>query len=177
MSKVKYFYDSETLSYRKIEKKKGKKIRIVLLSILGMFLSGFLLLLLYLNLPSVRTPRELGLERELDNMRLQFELINKKLEQAQIVLSEIEERDNNLYRTYFETNPIPIEQRKAGFGGVNRYKSLEGFENSALVIATARNLDILTKQIVVQSKSLDEITELRSEERRVGKECRFQGEL
>lgn len=160
MSKVKYFYDSETLSYRKIEKKKGKKIRIVLLSILGMFLSGFLLLLLYLNLPSVRTPRELGLERELDNMRLQFELINKKLEQAQIVLSEIEERDNNLYRTYFETNPIPIEQRKAGFGGVNRYKSLEGFENSALVIATARNLDILTKQIVVQSKSLDEITEL-----------------
>lgn len=160
MSKVKYYYDSETLSYRRIEKKKGRKFKIVLLSIAGALLSGFLLLLIYLNLPSVRTPRELSLQRELDNMHLQFELLNKKITQAQEVLSEIEDRDNTLYRTYFETNPIPEEQRKAGFGGINRYKNLEGFENSDLVVASAQNIDILTKQIVVQSKSLDEITKL-----------------
>jgi len=117
-------------------------------------------LVIYLNLPSVRTPRELSLQRELDNMRLQFELLNKKISQAQEVLSEIEERDNTLYRTYFETNPIPEEQRRAGFGGINRYKKLEGFENSDLVIAAAKNIDILTKQIVIQSRSLDEITQL-----------------
>lgn len=160
MSKVKYYYDSETLSYRKIERKRGRKLRVVALTILGMLLSGFLLLLIYLNLPSVRTPRELALQRELDNMQLQFELLNKKINQAQIVLSEIEERDNTLYRTYFETNPIPEEQRRAGFGGINRYKDLEGFDNSKLIINVNRNLDILTKQIVVQSKSLDEISEL-----------------
>lgn len=160
MSKVKYYYDSETLSYRKIEKKKGRQFKIVLLSIAGALLSGFLLLVIYLNLPSVRTPRELSLQRELDNMQLQFELLNKKISQAQEVLSEIEERDNTLYRTYFETNPIPKEQRRAGFGGVNRYKKLEGFENSDLVIAAAKNIDILTKQIVIQSRSLDEITQL-----------------
>ena len=160
MSKVKYYYDSETLSYRKIEKKKGRQFKIVLLSIAGALLSGFLLLVIYLNLPSVRTPRELSLQRELDNMRLQFELLNKKISQAQEVLSEIEERDNTLYRTYFETNPIPEEQRRAGFGGINRYKKLEGFENSDLVIAAAKNIDILTKQIVIQSRSLDEITQL-----------------
>lgn len=160
MSKVKYYYDSETLSYRKIEKKKGRQFKIVLLSIAGALLSGFLLLVIYLNLPSVRTPRELSLQRELDNMQLQFELLNKKISQAQEVLSEIEERDNTLYRTYFETNPIPEEQRRAGFGGVNRYKKLEGFENSDLVIAAAKNIDILTKQIVIQSRSLDEITQL-----------------
>lgn len=160
MSKVKYYYDSETLSYRKIEKKKGRQFKIVLLSIAGALLSGFLLLVIYLNLPSVRTPRELSLQRELDNMQLQFELLNKKITQAQEVLSEIEERDNTLYRTYFETNPIPEEQRRAGFGGINRYKKLEGFENSDLVIAAAKNIDILTKQIVIQSRSLDEITQL-----------------
>lgn len=160
MSKVKYYYDSETLSYRKIENKKGRKVKIVLLSILGALLSGFLLLLIYLNLPMVRTPRELSLQRELDNMQLQFELLNKKIQDAQEVLSEIEDRDNTLYRSYFETNPIPDEQRRAGFGGVNRYKNLEGFDNSELIISAARNIDILTKQIVVQSKSLDEITDL-----------------
>lgn len=160
MSKVKYYYDSETLSYRKIERKKGRKLKIIVLSVAGMLLSGFLLLLVYLNLPMVQTPKELALQRELSNMQLQFELLNKKMQQAQAVLSEVEERDNNLYRVYFETNPIPDEQRRAGFGGINRYKDLEGFDNSKLIINTSRNLDILTKQIVVQSKSLDEIAKL-----------------
>lgn len=167
MSKVKYYYDSETLSYRKIEKKKGRKLKIFALSLLGMFLSGFLLLLVYINLPSVQTPKELSLQRELHNMELQFELLNKKMNQAQAVLAEVEDRDNNLYRVYFESNPIPDEQRKAGFGGINRYKDLEGFDNSKLIINTSRNLDILTKQIVVQSKSLDEIAKLAEEKEKL----------
>ena len=47
MAKVKYYYDSDTLSYRKIEYKKGRKTKIFILSLLGMFLSGFLLLVIY----------------------------------------------------------------------------------------------------------------------------------
>lgn len=167
MSKVKYYYDSETLSYRKIERKKGRKLKIFVLSFLGMILSGFLLLLIYINLPSIQTPKELSLQRELNNMQLQFELLNKKMEQAQAVLAELEDRDNNLYRVYFESNPIPEEQRKAGFGGINRYKDLEGFDNSKLIINTTRNLDILTRQIVVQSKSLDEIAKLAEEKEKL----------
>jgi len=167
MSKVKYYYDSETLSYRKIERKKGRRFRIVSLSTLGILLSGFLMFLVYINLPSVQTPKELALRRELSNLQLQFELLNKKITQAQAVLAEVEDRDNLLYRTYFETNPIPEEQRKAGFGGINRYKDLEGFDNSKLIINTTRNLDILTKQIVVQSKSLDEIVKLADEKEKL----------
>jgi len=163
MSKVKYYYDSETLSYRKIEKKKGRKLGIFFLSLLGMVLSGFLLLLVYLNLPYVETPKEKALKRELANTELQFKLLNKKMKQAENVLVEVAERDNNLYRVYFEANPIPEAQRKAGFGGVNRYKDLEGFDNSELIINTTQRLDILTKQIVVQSKSLDEIAILAEE--------------
>jgi len=167
MSKVKYYYDSDTLSYRKIKRKKGRKFGIFFLSLLGMLFSGFLLLLIYLNLPYIETPKEKVLKREMNNLQLQFELINKKMEQAEIVLGEIEDRDNNLYRIYFEANPIPIEQRKAGFGGINRYKDLEGFDNSKLIIATSKRLDILTKQIVVQSKSLDEIALLAEDKEKL----------
>ncbi|MEM0519127.1 MULTISPECIES: M23 family metallopeptidase [Aequorivita] len=167
MSKVKYYYDSETLSYRKIERKKGRKLKIFILSFLGMALSGFLWFLVYINLPQVQTPKELALQRELNNMELQFELLNKKIDQAQAVLAEVEERDNNLYRVYFESNPIPEEQRRAGFGGINRYKDLEGFNNSKLIINTTRNLDVLTKQIVIQSKSLDEIAKLAEEKEKL----------
>lgn len=167
MSKVKYYYDSDTLSYQKIEKKKGRKLGIFLLSLVGMILSGFLLLLAYINLPFIETPKEKALRRELDNTELQFELLNKKIDQAQAVLSEVEERDNNLYRVYFEANPIPEEQRKAGFGGVNRYQDLEGFDNSKLIIASRKRVDILTKQIVVQSKSLDEIAKLATDKEKL----------
>ena len=163
MSKVKYYYDSETLSYRKIERKKGRRLGIFLLSLLGMILSGFLLLLIYINLPYVETPKEKALKRELSNMELQFELLNKKMQLAEEVMAEIAERDNNLYRVYFEADPIPEEQRRAGFGGINRYKELEGFDNSKLITSTSKRLDILTKQIVVQSRSLDEIAKMAEE--------------
>ena len=167
MAKVKYYYDSDTLSYRKIEYKKGRKTKIFFLSLLGMILSGFLLLIIYLNIPYIETPREKALKRELSNMELQFELLNKKIVQAQTVLSEIETRDNTIYRVYFEANPISEEQRKAGFGGVNRYKNLEGFDNSNLIISTSKKIDVLTKQIVVQSKSLDEIAGLAEEKEKL----------
>ncbi|QIE59268.1 M23 family metallopeptidase [Rasiella rasia] len=167
MSKVKYYYDSETLSYRKIEKKKGRKLGIFVLSLLGMLLSGFLLLVVYLNLPGVETPREKAMKRELANMELQYTLLNRKMDQAESVLNDLAERDNSLYRVYFEANPIPEEQRKAGFGGINRYKDLEGFNNSNLIVNAHKRLDILTKQIVVQSKSLDEIAQLAEEKEKL----------
>ena len=72
-----------------------------------------------------------------------------------------------MYKRQFETNPIPSEVRKAGFGGVNRYENLEGFDNSKLVIETTKKIEILTKQIVIQSKSLDEIERLASEKEKL----------
>ena len=76
------------------------------------------------------------------------------------VLQNIEERDNAIYRLYFEANPIPEAQRTQGFGGINRYSKFEGYKNSDLIASTHKRLDVLQKRIVIQSKSLDEITNL-----------------
>ncbi len=167
MSKVKYYYDSETLAYKKIKRKNSRRLGIAFLGILGTFLAGFLLLVIYLNIPMIETPKEKALKRELQNMQLQYGVLNKKMDQIQNVLANVEDRDNNIYRLYFETNPIPEEQRKAGFGGINRYKNLEGYDNSKLIVETNKRIDILTKQIVVQSKSLDEITILAKEKEKL----------
>ncbi|MEJ1224092.1 M23 family metallopeptidase [Sediminicola sp. 1XM1-17] len=167
MSKVKYFYDPDTLSYRKIEPKKSRKYRNLTFFLLGSAIFGLLGLAIILNTPILNTPRELSLQRELKNYELQFELLDKKMEQMEQVLANIEDRDNNIYRLYFEANPIPEEQRRAGFGGVNRYKSLEGFNNSEMIIGTTKRLDIIQKQMVIQSKSLDEITKLAAEKEKL----------
>jgi murein DD-endopeptidase MepM/ murein hydrolase activator NlpD len=159
MGKVKYYYDSETLSYRKIEPKKGKFFFYVLLVLFGALLVTVVTLTVYFSFPNLHTPKERAYKRELDQLKFQYELMNRELDEAMTVLAEVEERDNNIYRVYFEADPISEEQRKSGFGGVNRYKYLEGYENSDILKQTKERIDKLKKRIVIQSKSLDEIVE------------------
>ena len=160
MSKVKYYYDHKTLTYREIKVTNKDRISGVLLFLLASFFFGITSLLILLNSEVINTPSEVAQKRSIKNFELQFDILNKKLRQLERVISNVEDRDNNLYRLYFEASPIPEEQRRAGFGGVNRYKDLEGYDNSDLIIKTTKRLDILTKQTVVQSRSLEEIEHL-----------------
>ena len=160
MSKVKYYYDHDSLSYREIRITNKNRISVALLFLLASFFFGITSLLILLNSDIINTPSEVAQKRSIENFKLQFDILNKKLSQLEAVIADVENRDNNLYRVYFEASPIPEEQRRAGFGGVNRYKDLEGYDNSDLVINTTKRLEILTKQTVVQSRSLDEIERL-----------------
>lgn len=158
MAKVKYYYDSDTLSYRKIERKRRTTFKYAALFILASALFGFLFV--FIASQFVESPRERALKRELSNLQLQYEILNESVDEAFAALENVEERDNAIYRLYFEANPIPEEQRRAGFGGINRYKKFEGFDNSKLIIESNKRLDKLQKAIVVQSRSLDEIAVL-----------------
>lgn len=158
--KVKYYYDTESLAYKKIRPKKGRKFGYTLLFLVSAALFGFLCFVILLNTPYFETPKDRLQAREIENMKLRYALLDKKMEQLDEVLASIEERDNNLYRIYFNSSPIPTEQRKAGFGGVNRYKDLEGYNNSELITNTTKQVDMLSKQLAIQSKSLDEILKL-----------------
>lgn len=165
MAKVKYYYDSDTLSYRKIELRKRDKFKRILGFVLSSIVMG--LFLMFITFQFIESPKEKAQKRELENMELRYGLLNKKMDQVEKVLEGIQHRDNEIYRLYFETNPIPEEQRKAGFGGVNRYKSLEGFENSDMIIDVTKNMDILSKQLYIQSKSLDEIINLAEDKEKL----------
>mgnify|MGYP005650569863 CR=1 FL=1 len=158
MSSLKYIYDSETLSFKQIRPSKITKAKYILAFFLSSMILSFIIIFLLGNY--IESPKEKALKRELHNMELQYSLIDQKMTQVENVLQNIEERDNTIYRLYFETNPIPEAQRNQGFGGVNRYKKFDGYENSDLIASTNKRLDIIQKRIVIQSKSLDEITKL-----------------
>lgn len=165
MAKVKYYYDAETLSYRKIEVKKSHVYRKTIFGALAILLIAFFGFIGFSQF--LMSPNERAQKRELENLKLHYELLSKRLQESSEILSQLQERDNNIYRTYFETNPIPEEQRKAGFGGVNRYKYLDGFNNSEMIKNATKELDVLSKQMVVQSKSLDEIVALAKEKEKM----------
>ena len=157
MSKTKYYFDKDNLEFIPIKRTNLNKLyNLILFLISSIIFAGFITVLL-LNTEFINTPQELIQSREIKNYELQMKVLNKKLEQVESTLANIEKRDNNLYRVYFEASPIPPEQRRMGFGGINRYDYLNGYENSDLIINTTKRIDILTKELVIQSKSLDEI--------------------
>lgn len=158
MAKVKFYYDSDTLSYRKIQVKQSTRIKKTLLLVAAVLL---IMMLGFMSISTVvKSPSQIKTESELENMKLHFQLLSKRIDEGTNVLKGIQDRDDNIYRVYFEAEPISKEQRQAGFGGVNRYKSLDGFENSAMIKEVTKKIDVLSKQLVVQSKSLDEIVAL-----------------
>lgn len=158
MAKVKYYYNPDTLSYSQVTPKKSTYIKRGVIIVLSVLLTGFLGFIVLINI--FESPKEKAMKRELENMKLNYKLLSKKSEQHVNRLLELEERDNNIYRQFFEAIPIPSEVRKAGYGGVNRYKSLEGFENSEMIKELTKKMDILSKQIVIQSKSLDDVVDM-----------------
>ncbi|MBI4946195.1 MAG: M23 family metallopeptidase [Bacteroidetes bacterium] len=158
MTKIKYRFDIHSLTYEKVGFS-WKKIALKLLSSLaiGIVFAGVIVFIAFTYFDS---PKEKIQKREIQWMTYQYDILNKKLGQVQTVLGDIQKRDDNIYRMIFEAEPIADEIRKAGFGGVDRYKELEGFENSKLIVESTKKLDQISKQLYVQSKSFDDVVKM-----------------
>ncbi|MGS4345489.1 M23 family metallopeptidase [Myroides odoratus] len=160
MAKVKYYYDSEKLAFHRIRPKSSKRIVNVFLFILSAAAFGLLGLFVLINSNILATPKEKMLEREVAEFKTNYTLLNKKIDLIAEVLDELEIRDNEIYRAYFNTAPIPEEQRKAGLGGINRYKEFKNLQNEKLLRLTTEKIDMIAKQTAIQSRSLDDIINL-----------------
>lgn len=161
MPKTKYKFNHETLSFDRIR----LGIRQTFLRLFGYFVASLFLAGIYGFIFAFifDSPQEKALKREIEQLTLQYELMNREMENVEKVLGHLQETDDNLYRTIFETEPVPSSYREGGIGGVNRYGELEGFSNSELVIHTAMRLDKIRKRIYAQSQSFDELIAYASE--------------
>jgi hypothetical protein len=158
MGKTKYKFNPDSLSYDRVEssfKQKAIKGLAYFFAFVVNASIGYGLYSLAFD-----TPKEKGLKRQISEMNLNIEVFNKQLDNIESVLNDMQQRDDNIYRTIFEAEPLNYSVREAGFGGTNRYKDLEKIENSRMVLNTAKRLDILTHKVVIQSKSYDELTKM-----------------
>lgn len=158
MSKVKYRYNNKSLTYEKVETGVGDR----LISIFSYLATGIVIgsIFFFLAYTYIDSPKEKELKRENAQLLHQYQFLDKRMDQISAVLEDIQERDDNIYRTIFEAEPISDNIRKAGFGGINRYSALEGYKNSELIVETSRKLDKISKQLYIQSKSYDEVMEM-----------------
>jgi len=155
MSKIKYRFNTRTLSYERVQLSAKAKVLRILSFLLVSAIFGVLFFFLVNNY--IDSPKEKMLKRERNQLIAQYELLDRRMDQVNEVLEDIQRRDDEIYRIVFEAEPIADNIRKAGFGGVNRYKQLEGFKNSELIIESAKKLDKISKQLYIQTKSYDEV--------------------
>lgn len=160
MARTKYKFNPESLSFDKIR----LGIKTLMLRLFGYFLGSLIVAILYGFVFAIffDSPKEKVLKREIEQMTIQYELMHREMASLEKVIEHLEETDDNLYRTIFEAEPVPDAVRHGGIGGVNRYKELEGFDNSSIVVETARTLDQLMKRVYIQSKSFDDLIVLAS---------------
>lgn len=158
MSKIRYKYNTKTLSYEKaVTPIRTRIFRAI--SFLGTA-SVIGVISVIIAFKYFDSPKEKQLRRELEKMQIQYDLLNKRMDNLSMVLNDLEDRDDNIYRVIFETDSIPDDIRHSGFGGADRYKDLQGYSNSQLMVATTQKLDKLAKQMYIQSKSYDEVFKL-----------------
>ncbi|MBO4328489.1 MAG: M23 family metallopeptidase [Bacteroidales bacterium] len=155
MSKQKYVYNHKTLSYERFEEPTRKRVGRVILYLVSTAVFALVFILLFYTF--FGSPKEKAQAREIEFLKLQYEILDNRMDQMNTLLADLEQRDDNVYRVIFEADPIPSSVRKAGFGGSDRYEHLYGYKNSDIVLHAARKLDQVASQLYVQSKSYDEV--------------------
>jgi len=158
MAKIRYQFNTKSLKIEKVQVSMKERVR-RLISILafGLVFSAVVIGVAYNFFSS---PKERMLQREVEQYKLQYKILNDRLDLFSSVLNDLQDRDDNIYRVIFEAEPIPNSIRLAGYGGADRYAKLEGYKNSEIIKSTTKKLDVITSRLYVQSKSFDEVFSL-----------------
>ena len=158
MAKTKYIFNDKSLSYEESKTTSLQRFFKVVLFLITATASAFAIL--FISYTFFESPKERILKSEVSQYELQFQIMNDRLNNLQNLADEMSDRDDNIYRIIFEAEPIPKSVRQAGYGGIDRYMKLEGYNNSELLIETAKKLDNIASELYVQSKSFDEVYEM-----------------
>jgi len=159
MKKNKYRFNPETLRYEIEDRNLFEKL---LKSVLPKFIRSVILGIsfFYVYTVFIGNPGENFISSKNDDLKIQYELLNKELDYTVNTLQKLQQRDDNVYRMIFQAEPLPASARKGGFGGTDRYSSFRKYKNADLLINTSQKTDILSKVMLVQSESYNEIFNL-----------------
>ena len=155
MKKKKFRFNPETLSYERIEHTFGYMVKRFFIHISSAIFSGAILF--FIVFTYIDSPKEKQLKLQIEQIEAQYNVLDRQLDELQDVMTDLQQRDDNLYRVILQADPIPLALRKSTSTNKAYYEDLLSKSNIQIVAATTRQLDELSKQIYIQSKSYDEL--------------------
>lgn len=161
MRKVYYIYNPKTRTYDRVYPTVRQRVMSLLRSLfvgMGFGIGAFLLFLWIFG-----TPSEKELRIENSRLQAQYDVLSHRLDEALTVMKDLQQRDDNLYRVMLQADPIADPVRRVSYGGTNRYEELMDLANADLVVNTTQKMDMLDRQLYIQSQSFDEVVKLCKE--------------
>lgn len=155
MAKKKFHFNPETLSYEQIEHTITHWLKQFMIHALSGLSLGVIFFFIFVS--TVQSPEEKQLNEEKRNMQAQYKVLERQFDEVQTVLSDIQQRDDNMYRVVFQAEPIPLSVRKGTSANTQYYQQLLDMTNSEVVVSTTMKLNELKKQLYIQSKSFDDL--------------------
>lgn len=153
--KVYYRYNPKTETYERVYPSRRKRWIAAVSHFLVSLLLGCGVFLLLDGI--VDLPKERKLRNENRELREQLNLLNSRLDNALEVMDDIADRDNNFYRVMMQADRISDAQR---YAGVDRFNQLNSMTDNQLVSTLQDKINLLEREIVVQSRSFDRLKEL-----------------
>ncbi|MCM1034601.1 MAG: M23 family metallopeptidase [Paludibacter sp.] len=158
MAKKQYYLNHETLAMERVTHSVGSVLKRGMGYVLTGILFGVVFFILFFSFfPS---PREKQVVRERDALKSQYELLSRQIDQIQLVVTDLQQRDDNLYRVLFQAEPIPVSVRLGADSRLQYYDSVMLMTNSRLATDITRKADLLERELYVQAKSYEDIIEL-----------------
>jgi len=160
MARIKYYYDTETCKYERIKTSTGDLILNTLGIVCLTVAMAVGLLILYGTY--FESPKELMLKNEVKEMEFYYENLSAEVEKLHKQLSNIEYRDDNIYRVVLGAEPIDKSIREAGVGGLDRYEDIKNKSilHADLITKLSESVDNLRRKIYIESKSQDDVVNL-----------------
>jgi murein DD-endopeptidase MepM/ murein hydrolase activator NlpD len=155
MAKKKFHFNPETLSYEQIEHTITHWLKQLLIH--GLSGLSFGALFFFVFVTTIQSPEEKQLNEEKRNMLAQYKLLERQFDEVQTVMTDMQDRDDNLYRVVFQADPIPLSVRKGTAANTEYFEQLMNMTNSEIVVSTTKKLNELKKQLYIQSKSYDDV--------------------
>jgi murein DD-endopeptidase MepM/ murein hydrolase activator NlpD len=165
MAKSRYFFNPQSLRYEKLRFSYQQRIKQITRKTL--LVSSGALMILYVASFFIESPKTKKLKNFQSELLMQYDVLNHTLNEYEDMLSGIRFNDDNVYRVYFEAEPVPEYVRNSGIGGTNKYSSIQGLENADVIINTAINVERFEKKLLIQSKSFDEVVEMAMNKEKV----------
>lgn len=158
MKKIKYYYNTNTLRYEKLE----TPLRVKLLRVFGFIAAALVtaVLISYVAFQFVGSPQEKKLAQQNRLLNDTYNDLEDELNSVQQQMKELEKRDNDVYRAIFEASPIPDSARAKELEAKEEVAKVEKIKDNQLVSSIANTLNNLKSRIAAQKKSYDEVDDL-----------------
>lgn len=158
MKKIKYFYNTHTLRYEKLVTPLRVKLLRVFSFVAAVAVAGFLFMqMAYRYFPSAN---EQKLLRENERLKDKQELIEAEVQKMSQQLKEIEKRDNQVYRSIFEANPIPDSLRAKMMEQQQEDRLISSLTDEELNSAIIVQLKNLRSRLYAQNASFTSIEDM-----------------